>query len=835
MPNLSKKHLTMSPEHFSKLEDYQYTKSLPPQKFIPEQDRVTHSESLSKQISSLNQDMAAAIAIQENAQTVLDRGLLVEFESFDGIGEVFEKTAFDRKSELQNIRYENGKTYATVFIPDGALPRLEKKLEDYISYRKNAKGSALDKRRLFDTIKSLKKAAVKALWTDTIPMPISDTEIMCLEVWLSVRNDRKKQREGFTTTAKSLGIEVSGNHIEFRERTVLLIRATRSQLEQSLELLNNIAELRKAKTTADFFTELSNPEQKKWQDDLLPRIKYQNNSDNAPYICILDTGVNSAHPLLINVIGVNDLFTINEAWGKNDLVGHGTGIAGLALFGDLTPMLESNDPVEVNHRLESSKIINSSEYVPASKQPLDLYAEYTQQAVFQAEIPNIDRKRLFQLAITTIESWDKGRPSSWSAALDMLAFGSDNGNKSRLLVVSAGNADITITGSKYPALNKIQEIRDPAQSWNVLTVGAYTEKDMLSPEEMIDENVPTALHGELSPYSTTSCLWDIEWPYKPDIVMEGGNTVQNKYGQVQADSLSLLTTYHNISQRHFSAMYATSAASALASKMCVEIMNAYPELGPETIRALMVHSASWTPEMLKQFGCDKGPQNTKGDYINLVRTCGFGVPNVIRALTSFQNDFTMIIEDSIQPYKKEKSRKNNEMKFYTLPFPKEELENLGGTSVEMRVTLSYFIEPNPSSRGRSVHSYKSHGLRFALKTPAETNGHFMGRITKALQEEDFDYSNDVTDKWWTLGIKGRTKGSIHSDIWNGSATELASCGVLAVFPVYGWWKRQQDTVGNIAKYSLLVSIKTSADIDLMTPTELVISNKIKSPILVDIS
>jgi hypothetical protein len=53
----------------------------------------------------------------------------------------------------------------------------------------------------------------------------------------------------------------------------------------------------------------------------------------------------------------------------------------------------------------------------------------------------------------------------------------------------------------------------------------------------------------------------------------------------------------------------------------------------------------------------------------------------------------MVIEDSIQPYKNEKSRKNNEMKFYTLPFPQKELENLGSTNVEMRVTLSYFIEP----------------------------------------------------------------------------------------------------------------------------------------------
>jgi hypothetical protein len=834
MPDPSKKHLTLNPEHFSKLEDYQYAGSIPKRKEIPEQSRSAHAQTLMKQISGLSRDMAAAIAIQEKAQTVLDRGLLVDFESFDGIGEVFEEIAFGGTSELQNIRYENGKTYATVFVPDGALPKLEKKLQDYISYRKKAKGGALDNRRLFDTIKSLKKATVKALWTDTVPMPSSDTEVMCWEVWLSARTSRKDQREAFTETAKSLKIEVSANYIEFRERTVLLIRATKSQLEQSLELLNNIAELRKAKTTADFFTESSNQDQKQWLDGLLPRITRQNHSDNVSYICILDTGINSAHPLLQRSIGETDLFTINEAWGKNDRVGHGTGIAGLALFGDLTPILESKDPVVINYRLESSKIINDSEYVPASRQPLDLYADYTKQAVSRAEISNISRKRLFQLAITTIESWDKGRPSSWSAALDMLSFGSDNGGEPRLFIVSAGNANTGIAGVKYPELNKEQEIRDPAQSWNALTVGAYTEKDMLSPEEMLDESIPTASHGELSPFSTTSCSWEKEWPYKPDIVMEGGNTAQNKYGQVQADSLSLLTAYHNISERYFAAMNATSAASALASKMCVEIMNAYPKLRPETIRALMIHSASWTPEMLKQFGCDK-LHNPKGDSINLVRTCGFGVPDSIRALTSFHNDFTMIIEDAIQPYKKGKSRKNNEMKFYTLPFPQKELENLGSTKVEMRVTLSYFIEPNPSSRGRSVHSYKSHGLRFSIKNPAETNDHFMGRITKSSQEENGNYSNDEVDKWWVLGKNGRTKGSIHSDIWTGSAVELASCNILAIYPVYGWWKRLEDTVNNTARYSLLISIKTSADIDLMTPTELIISNKLKTPISIDAS
>jgi hypothetical protein len=378
MPVSPKKHLSLNTEYYSRLESYQYAGGSPKQEDIPEQDRTVHSQLLTKQLSSLSKDMTAAIAIQEQAQTVLDRGLLVEFESFEGIGEFFEKTAFEGKSELQNIRYENGKTYATVFVPDGALPKLEQKLQDYISYRKKVNGNAFDNRSLFDTIRNLKKATVKALWADTVPMPSSDVEVICWEVWLSVRKDREKQREAFIATARTLNIEVSENYINFRERTVLLIRATKKQLEQSLELLSNIAELRKAKTTADFFTELSNQEQKKWLDDLLPRIKYQNNHNSVAYICILDTGVNSAHPLLTNAIVEEDLFTINEAWGKNDQVGHGTRIAGLALFGDLTSVLESKDPIEIHHRLESSKIINNSEYAPASERPLDLYADYTQ-------------------------------------------------------------------------------------------------------------------------------------------------------------------------------------------------------------------------------------------------------------------------------------------------------------------------------------------------------------------------------------------------------------------------------------------------------------------------
>ena len=71
-----------------------------------------------------------------------------------------------------------------------------------------------------------------------------------------------------------------------------------------------------------------------------------------------------------------------------------------------------------------------------------------------------------------------------------------------------------------------------------------------------------------------------------------------------------------------------------------------------------------------------------------------------------------------------------------------------------------------------------------------------------------------------IGSTGRDKGSIHSDIWQGTARELAESGVIAIFPIIGWW-RERAHLGRVSKrarYSLIVSITTSAeDVDIYTP------------------
>jgi hypothetical protein len=146
---------------------------------------------------------------------------------------------------------------------------------------------------------------------------------------------------------------------------------------------------------------------------------------------------------------------------------------------------------------------------------------------------------------------------------------------------------------------------------------------------------------------------------------------------------------------------------------------------------------------------------------------------------------------------------------------------MGQTPVQLRVTLSYFVEPNPGRRGwKSRHRYASHGLRFELKAPTETVDEFRKRLNQRALSEDESKPDGAGSTDWFLGEMARNRGSLHSDIWVGTAADLAERGVVGVYPVSGWWKdqpkRDRSQIG--ARYSLVVSIETDAEgVDIWTP------------------
>lgn len=74
----------------------------------------------------------------------------------------------------------------------------------------------------------------------------------------------------------------------------------------------------------------------------------------------------------------------------------------------------------------------------------------------------------------------------------------------------------------------------------------------------------------------------------------------------------------------------------------------------------------------------------------------------------------MIIQDSISPFAKGKDGiSTNEILYYDLPWPKTVLQEFSTESVKLKVTLSYFIEPNPKRINTKMTStYACCGLRF---------------------------------------------------------------------------------------------------------------------------
>lgn len=811
------RHLIL--EGFTETEPFKSVSGGGAPKNIPERNRAEHGAALLGQIGQLKPELAAARQAQEEAGLESGFGLKVEFESFPDVDLAVE--SFDQKRqgiELLNVRREGERTNATVLVPDGKLEHFEKLVRDYVAEKQDSLGRPRDNRKLLDAIEEVRAASLKSLWTDAEEVfPTSDDEVFWWEVWLPIRGDRAATVRSFRRLAEAQEFRVAPGELKFPERTILLVHTSAGQMKRSITTLNTIAELRRAKETAEFFDSLPPEEQPAWLDDLLDRARSTGPDETVPHVCVLDTGINNGHPLIAPQLADSDLHTVEPAWGTNDAEGHGTRMAGLVLAGDLTEAIISDRPVEISTRLESVKLLDRNGKNTGDPQH---HGYLTTEAVARPEITDPYRHRIFSMAITARDNRDRGRPSAWSAAVDRLAADvEDDGATPRLLVVSAGNIDDPNAWTNYPNSNSTDGIHDPGQAWNALTVGACTDLIHITDQDASGYQ-PIASRGGLSPFSTTSSTWQPHWPLKPDVVFEGGNAAKDALGAAWTPSLSLLTSHHLPNQRLFTTVNATSAATALAARMGGQIMAAYPDLWPESVRALIMHSAEWTPEMRRMF-LPRGDQSKKIYYRNLVRHCGFGEPNLDSALWSVSNSLTMVVEGQLHPFRREagKDPTLRDMNLHRLPWPLEELEALGETQVEMRVTLSYFIEPNPSERGfRSRYRYESHGLRFDVRRGYESEQDFRTRLNAAARdEEEGSRGSGGSDLGWLIGKQNRHRGSLHSDTWRGSAVELASRGSLAVYPTLGWWKTRPALAryDKPARYSLIISIRApEVDVNL---------------------
>jgi len=394
----------------------------------------------------------------------------------------------------------------------------------------------------------------------------------------------------------------------------------------------------------------------------------------------------------------------------------------------------------------------------------------------------------------------------------------------RLFIQSIGNIGHDNDWSNIEDVTR-QPGEDPAQAWNALTIGGVTLKNEIDHRDQ-GTWFPCADVGELSPYSRTSCDWpNSTTPIKPELVFEAGNRAVTTLEDQVSDampSLSLVSTGKGGRSDAIVPFHATSAATAQAARMAAQISAQYPEFWPETVRALMVHSARWTNPMAAEVGNASGMTERSA----LRRKFGYGQPDLPRALASASNDLALLSQAHIQPYDRPGISKRDPNQriggitygnahYYDLPWPTRVLEQLENCPVKLKITLSYFVEPYPL-KGSMLDParYRSFGLRFDLKRRRETDKEFKSRFNSEMGDR---VGGGEADIGWEFGPKSVSAGSLHCDTWTGTAGDLASRDQLAVYPVMGWWRDRpsQEKYLDKARYALVVTLEApEANVDL---------------------
>ena len=776
---------------------------------VPPRDRGGHGNRLRQELGEARRQIEEAGHIDASGRCHVTYELVE-----DGHKVIDSLRATRSKIRLEAAVETDSGWSVVVSMPIKKFPVIDRLLQRYLT-EETEKGRAKGETKV-TRIETIRATIEEDLWTDYRPLPGLD-EARWWEVWLSTdelpRSQAGKVAEGFWTRAQNNGFTapVTRRFLHFPDRVVVLVRGTLRQWQEDPVLLIAAAELRAGKSIAADYFEVEPTDSGDMIRDVAEKLPPP--PTNAAAVCLLDTGVRANHPLLKPLIETDCVQTIDPKWSVTDSgTQHGTAMAGVAGYYDLAPVLDGTRSPPPSVPIESVRIVG-----PSTDDRTELYGRITEEAVAAAAAARPKRNRVICITSTTGDPVDGPYPSSWSAAIDQSAAGcSDVGASDRqLYVVAGGNLreEILRHPFEYPTIDpKTSGIEDPGQSWNALTVGAITDK--IDCGSGFDAYQAIARPGQLSPTSRTSHPWALSdqsvWPIKPDLVFEGGNWATNNTSPpVDPDGLGILTTHQEeLGGRLLTVTRDTSPATAAVAGMAARLWTENPGLRPETIRGLLVHTARWDQGSESQMPCSG---DKKLEYQKRLRCFGYGRPDFARANNSVRNDMNLIYEGELQPFKEEgTATPTNQMHLHQLPWPTKTLNRLGSTDVEMRVTLSYFIEPSPGRRGWGrAFRYASHGLRFDVVGPTDTPESLVAKHNKQYDEHRAD-DVGVGDRW-TIGDRSRVRGSLHSDWWCGTAAELAACNCLVVYPVSGWWRERKGLkrVNSPARYSLIISLSTA--------------------------
>ena len=286
---------------------YTSTSSGGSDKGAPNRDRVPHGRFLKSQFDQAWRQASEEQAVSHSTRNgvylefISDPGFQLELERLENIrGHIrllnVRKKLPSTGTSPEGAEADEKRMYATVYVPHNKKNHFLTKIDDYISV--NNKSGAPRNAALVNSVADIRKALlIESFWSDTEDL-IPENTPEWIEVWLSTEN--LDDLSVFEALLASHEVRAKQGYLRFPERIVKVIWAGQSHLATLTQHSDLIAEYRRAKTTAGYWLEAENKDQAEWVSSLLERVEV--NVETKASVCILDTGVNSGHPLLAPIL-----------------------------------------------------------------------------------------------------------------------------------------------------------------------------------------------------------------------------------------------------------------------------------------------------------------------------------------------------------------------------------------------------------------------------------------------------------------------------------------------------------------------------------------------------
>lgn len=410
---------------------------------------------------------------------------------------------------------------------------------------------------------------------------------------------------------------------------------------------------------------------------------------DAARVCILDSGINGNHPLLKSAMGESASF-VNEV-GDSDEAGHGTAVAGVALYGDLEACNNSNF-WRPEFWLFSGKVMKKCPHTgDAIYDELSLEASLTKAVEHFVDLGC----RIFNLSLGNSNApYDGAHVKGLAYILDVLSR-----RHNILFVVSTGNfhgsenppVPANSWRSEYPEYLVCEQsaIIDPAPAMTVLTVGSISRHNATIDSQQYPEIYHLSPASENQPSPFTRHGPSVKGALKPELVAPGGNYASpmrqpGKQWQKHMRGLGVLTLNHQIlGAALFKEISGTSLAAPYITHLAGRLLNEYPTSSANMLRAMLVNQAHLPKEVISSFSDEFKTtyKQAKTTYNRDVArdVAGYGVVSESDLFRSSENVVVLMSEETIE---------NDECQFFELPLPDNYLRSTRGTR-ELSITLAY--------------------------------------------------------------------------------------------------------------------------------------------------